>query len=104
MFIDAIKFNIKIMQLTFIKNIQFTKLIKADGRLREFNFRRYNSDNQQPAIFSVNVVDNRDNRIIFEMKQEDNIWKIIKQPSLPVWIVQNENNFHESIEEELKNA
>ena len=93
MFIDAIKFNIKIMQLTFIKNIQFTKLIKADGRLREFNFRRYNSDNQQPAIFSVNVVDNRDNRIIFEMKQEDNIW-----------IVQNENNFHESIEEELKNA
>ena len=30
------------MQLTFIKNIQFTKLIKADGRLREFNFRRYN--------------------------------------------------------------
>jgi len=104
MFIDALKLNIKIMQLTFIKNIQFTKLIKADGRLREFNFRRYNSDNQQPAIFSVNVVDNRDNRIIFEMKQEDNIWKIIKQPSLPVWIVQNENNFHESIEEELKNA
>ena len=104
MFIDALKLNIKIMQLTFIKNIQFTKLIKADGRLREFNFRRYNSDNQQPAIFSVNDVDNRDNRIIFEMKQEDNIWKIIKQPSLPVWIVQNENNFHESIEEELKNA
>ena len=104
MFIDALKLNIKIMQLTFIKNIQFTKLIKADGRLREFNFRRYNSDNQQPAIFSVNVVDNRDNRIIFEMKQEDSIWKIIKQPSLPVWIVQNENNFHESIEEELKNA
>ena len=104
MFIDAIKFNIKIMQLTFIKNIQFTKLIKADGRLREFNFRRYNSDNQQPAIFSVNVVDNRDNRIIFEMKQEDNIWKIIKQASLPVWILQNETNFHESIAEELKNA
>jgi hypothetical protein len=90
------------MQLSFIKNIQFTKLIKADGRLREFNFRRYNSGNQlQPAIFSVNVVDNRDNRILFEMRKEDNLWKIIKQP-LPQWILENETNFHESIEEELK--
>lgn len=90
------------MQLSFIKNIQFTKLIKADGRLREFNFRRYNSGNQsQPAIFSVNVVDNRDNRILFEMQKEDNLWKIIKQP-LPQWILENETNFHESIEEELK--
>ncbi len=90
------------MQLSFIKNIQFTKLIKADGRLREFNFRRYNSGNQsQPAIFSVNVVDNRDNRILFEMQKEDNLWKIIKQP-LPQWILENETNFHESIEEELR--
>lgn len=88
------------MQLSFIKNIQFTKLIKADGRLREFNFRRYNSANQ-PAIFSVNVVDNRDNRIIFEMQKEDNTWKIIKQ-QLPAWISENEMNFHDSIEEELK--
>lgn len=90
------------MQLSFIKNIQFTKLIKADGRLREFNFRRYNSGNQsQPVIFSVNVVDNRDNRILFEMQKEDNLWKIIKQP-LPQWILENETNFHESIEEELR--
>ena len=88
------------MQLSFIKNIQFTKLIKADGRLREFNFRRYNTANQ-PAIFSVNVVDNRDNRIIFEMQKVDNTWKIIKQ-ALPAWITDNETSFHESIEEELK--
>jgi hypothetical protein len=88
------------MQLSFIKNIQFTKLIKADGRLREFNFRRYNSGSA-PAIFSVNVVDNRDNRIIFEMQKEDNTWKITKQP-LPQWILENENNFHDCIEEELK--
>jgi hypothetical protein len=91
------------MHLTFIKNIQFTKLIKADGRLREFNFRRYNSGNQQLGTFSVNVVDNRDNRIIFEMNKEDNSWKIIKQ-QLPPWILENESNFNESIEEELRNA
>ncbi len=88
------------MQLSFIKNIQFTKLIKADGRLREFNFRRYNSG-AHPGIFSVNVVDNRDNRILFEMQKEDTEWKIIKQ-QLPPWILENERNFHESIEEELK--
>jgi len=91
------------MQLSFIKNIQFTKLIKADGRLREFNFRRYNSA-KKPAIFSVNVVDNRDNRILFEMQKEDDVWKIIKQQPLPQWILENETNFHESIEEELKGS
>lgn len=88
------------MQLSFIKNIQFTKLIKADGRLREFNFRRYTSANQTP-IFSVNVVDNRDNRILFEMQKEENVWKIIKQP-LPTWVIENEDNFHECIEDELR--
>ena len=90
------------MQLSFIKNIQFTKLIKADGRLREFNFRRYHSG-KEPAIFSVNVVDNRDNRIIFEMHKEENTWKIIKQP-LPQWILENETNFNVCIDEELKNS
>ena len=82
-----------------------TKPIKPRVLISRINalFRRYNSDNKQPAIFSVNVVDNRDNRIIFEMKQDDNIWKIIKQP-LPAWILENESNFHESIEEELKNV
>ncbi len=90
------------MQLSFIKNIQFTKLIKADGRLREFNFRRYKTGNQ-PDVFSINVVDNRDNRIIFEMHKVDSAWKITKQ-QLPAWIMENEKAFHESIDEELKNA
>lgn len=88
------------MQLSSIKNIQFTKLIKADGRLREFNFRRYNPGDQ-PVVFSVNVVDNRDNRILFEMLLVDNTWKIVEQ-QLPAWITDNELQFHQSIEEELK--
>ena len=32
------------MQIQFTKNIQFTRLVKADGRLREFNFRKYRGD------------------------------------------------------------
>jgi len=37
------------------------------------------------------------------MQKEQNNWKIIKQ-QLPVWIVENELTFHESIEEELKTS
>lgn len=88
------------MQIQFIKNIQFTKLVKADGRLREFNFRKINGMHE--SLFSVDVVDDRGNRIIFRMEKEDGTWKIIKQ-ALPIWIIENEKNFHEAIEEELRN-
>lgn len=88
------------MQIIFNKNIQFTRLIKADGRLREFNFRRY-KDVELGEIFSVNVVDNRDNRITFQLKKEDDAWKIVPQ-TLPAWITDNEAQFNEAIVQELK--
>ncbi|MBC7904554.1 MAG: hypothetical protein H7Y27_14105 [Gemmatimonadaceae bacterium] len=89
------------MHIQFIKNIQFTRLVKADGRLREFNFRKINGI--QGSLFTVDVSDDRGNRILFRMQKEDANWKIIQQP-LPEWIWKNEANFHELIEEELKNA
>ena len=55
------------MQLQFIKNIQFTKLVKAEGRLREFNFRKQNK--LEDSVFTVDVSDDRGNRIIFSMKR-----------------------------------
>jgi hypothetical protein len=36
------------------------------------------------------------------MQKEDNGWKIIQQ-RLPQWIWENENNFHDLIEQELVN-
>jgi len=87
------------MKLQFFKNIQFTKLIKAEGRLREFNFRNHLSALQKD-ICSINVTDDRGNRIIFEMQKQDTGWKIA-QTQLPVWILENENNFQKLIEEEL---
>lgn len=86
------------MHVQFIKNIQFTKLLKADGRLREFNFRK--SNGLQEGLFTVDVSDDRGNRIIFQMQREDGVWKILKQ-QLPPWIWSNEPNFHTLIEEEL---
>jgi hypothetical protein len=89
------------MQIQFIKNIQFTKLIKADGHLREFNFRKLTGF--QDELFTVDVSDDRGNRIMFRMRKEDGTWKIIAQP-LPEWVVKNETVFHDLIEEELRTA
>jgi hypothetical protein len=85
----------------FTRNIQFTKLVKADGRLREFNFRRFSQGGE--SLFSVDVVDDRGNRIIFRMKKEDGVWKIIPGP-WPSWVMGSEHNLNDLIEEELRQA
>ncbi len=88
------------MQIRFIKNIQFTKVLKADGRMREFNFRKPNGREQ--ALCTVDVSDDRGHRIIFSMQKEENNWKIVPQ-SLPNWISQLETTLDKLIEEELQN-
>ena len=87
------------MQETFAKNIQFSKLIKANGKLKEFNFLKINV--QQESVFTVDVVDERDSRVFFNIKKVDNRWRIIELP-LPKWILENESSISEIIEEELK--
>ncbi len=89
------------MKIQFIKNIQFTRLVKAEGRLREFNFRKINGIKE--GMFTVDVSDDRGNRIIFNMEKNDNLWKIVSTTPLPDWITLNEAKFEELIEEELKN-
>ena len=89
------------MDLKYIKNIQFTRLIKVDGQLKEFNFRK--SNGRQEGTFTVDVIDARGNRIIFNMQMEDSNWKIITT-GLPAWITQNESIFNEIIEEEFKSV
>ncbi len=89
------------MRIQFIKNIQFTKLLKVEGRLREFNFRKLGGQNE--GMFTVDTVDDRGNRILFRMNKEDQSWKIMEQP-LPHWIWENENRLHELLEEELRNV
>jgi hypothetical protein len=89
------------MHIQFIKNIQFTRLIKADGHLREFNFRKLTGF--QDELFTVDVSDDRGNRIMFRMRKEDGTWRIIAQP-LPEWVIKNETVFNDVIEEELRTA
>ena len=91
--------SIKQSQILTFKNIQFSKLVKTEGRLREFNFRKSNPNGK--VLFFVDVTDDRSNRIIFQMQKDNESWKI--QPQLlPDWIIKNENKFHELIEDELK--
>ena len=87
------------MHLQFVRMVQFTRLVKAEGRLREFNFRKVKSPEEE--LFTVNVCNERGDRIHFSMQKEEDTWKIIPG-QLPQWILQNENNLDESIKDELR--
>lgn len=86
------------MQIHYRRNIHFTRLLKADGRQREFNFRKITPESGE-AVFSVDVSDDRGNRLIFRMSKQGSEWKIDPQ-ALPAWIIDNESAFHRIIEEE----
>lgn len=88
------------MQINFSKIIHFTRLIKAGGRLREFNFRKLNG--LEHETFTVDTVDDRGNRILFRMEKKDNNHWFILPQILPRWIEENEEKMHESIEDELQ--
>ena len=89
------------MKIAFNKNVQFTKLIKADGHLREFNFRKIN--NEGNISFSVDVSDDRGNRKMFKMRKEQNAWKLQDSEQFPDWILKNESVLNEMILEEVGN-
>ena len=88
------------MKIEFIKNVQFTKLVKADGQLREFNFRKISGSKE--GLFSVDVSDDRGNRKMFKMQRSQNSWRLQAEDQVPDWITKNEEVFNQLIEEELK--
>lgn len=86
------------MKLQVTKNIQFTRLIKAEERLREFNFRKLSG--LQEGFFSVDVADERGNRILLKMQKDEYGWKIAEETSeLPQWVLASAQLLHEKIEE-----
>lgn len=87
------------MRIEVKKNIHFTKLVKVNGRLKEFNFRKLGGSNE--GLFTVDVSDDRGNRILFRMQKEQDVWKILPQ-QLPTWVMEHEPTFHDLIEEELR--
>ena len=88
------------MIIQFNRNIQFTKLIKAEGHLREFNFRKVNGLHEE--LFTVDVSDDRGNRIMFKMRKEGEEWLITSDQFIPEWVKSNSSRYNEAIEEELR--
>ena len=87
------------MELQFTPMLQFSLLVKAGGRLREFNFRKLKSPEQETV--TVNVCDDRGDRILFRMQKKETDWQIM-QENLPSWITQNEPGLRHALEEELR--
>jgi hypothetical protein len=95
-----LKLNIALMIIQFNRNIQFTKLIKAEGHLREFNFRKVNGILEE--LFTVDVSDDRGNRIMFKMRKEGTEWLIVTEQPVPDWVRNYSVRYNEAIEEELR--
>lgn len=85
------------MNIQVIKNIHFTKLLKVNGRLREFNFRKIPGTTE---LFHIDVSDDRGNRIMFKMQKEDGHWQIVSQ-ELPQWVLDSKQKLEELIHEEI---
>ena len=69
--------------MLFQRNIQFTLLIRADERLREFNFRKRN-----PERYDVDSSDERGSRFFFQTIKTAGEWTI-QGENLPGWITGN---------------
>jgi hypothetical protein len=79
----------------------FSKVIKAGERQREFNFRQ--TSNNDEGRYSVDVPDDKGNRVMFSMyKNADGQWKTAAQ-LLPMWIHDAEIALADAIEENRKN-
>ena len=75
----------------------FSKIIKTGERQREFNFRKLSST--EDVSYSVDVPDDKGNRVVFNMyKNAEGNWKTAAK-SLPLWIHNAEDALGEAIEE-----
>lgn len=80
--------------MPFPKNVAFTSLIKINGRLREFNFRKRGSSG-----YDTDTNDERGNRYFFKMFKQEDDWKI-SDAGLPEWLMESEGLIAAAIEKE----
>lgn len=86
------------MDFVFRKILQFSLVVKAGNRLREFNF---NQCSPEQASLEVNVCTEKGDRIFFRMEKADTQWTI-SPSNLPAWILQDEQNLSRALDEELR--
>ncbi|ANH82258.1 hypothetical protein A8C56_15970 [Niabella ginsenosidivorans] len=89
------------MHTSFNKIVHFTRLIKINGRLREFNYRKNN--NAGTYVFDVDTADDRGNRLFFRLAKEDNEWQLTSKLPVPEWITDNRELLITELEEGVLN-
>jgi hypothetical protein len=83
--------------MRFIPNIQFSCLIKCEGKQREFNFLKRNM--AVIPYYDVDTVDLAGNRFQFSMDKASDQW-IIRELDLPMWILEAESDLSKMIYEQ----
>lgn len=94
-------YNYRTMHTSFIKIIHFSRLVKIDNRLREFNYKKNN--NAGDYVFDVDTADDRGNRIFFRLQKNDNEWALSANQPLPDWIPKHEQQLVVGLEDGLLN-
>ena len=82
--------------LTILKNIHFTRLVKAGSTLKEFNFRKHSY--AAVPTFHVDVTDERANRIVFTMQKLEGAW-IMTPLNLPSWVKETSSSLQQILED-----
>ena len=80
--------------MDFKRNIAFTSLIKINGRLCEFNFRK-----RGESHYDIDTNDDRGNRLFLKMEKQDDDWKIL-DTGAPAWLMKSEGLINEAIKNE----
>lgn len=80
--------------MDFKKNIAFTSLIKINGRLSEFNFRK-----RGESQYDIDTNDDRGNRLFIKMEKQDGEWRIV-DAGVPAWLVKSQDLINEAIKNE----
>ncbi|MBS1667324.1 MAG: hypothetical protein JST58_08110 [Bacteroidetes bacterium] len=81
--------------MKFQKQVQFSKYIKIEGQLKEFNFLKLNK-NDFPS-YTIDVSDERGRRFIFLLIQDGKEWKITGD-DLPHWILAAKGLLQQEVE------
>lgn len=85
------------MRNSFVKIIHFTKLVKINGRLREFNYKKNNTAGDY--VFDIDSADERGNRVFFRLYKNENEWAITSKHPLPDWIEAHKEAIISGLEE-----
>jgi hypothetical protein len=76
------------------RQIQFTRMIRANGQLKEFNFLKIK--NATVPTYHVDVSDERGNRHYFSLIREESGW-IIAKSTLPAWVTEVQNDIASAV-------